>query len=592
VALTVGELVGYIDLKNDRWDRGMASAHRDLNRLGTRFKKVTDSIDFSKLAGFVSAAGSAGLAVVKMGGKFLASSAAVAGGISVIQAVPPVLAVVVGASVAAAGALTALAQGGIVAKVGLTGMGDALKGDTEAMKRLHPEAQKVVTVLQGFKKPLDDIRRSVQGKIFEGLADHIKDLGGKWMPLLKTAGDKTAETLNDLALGAVELGQSPVFQANFTKIAESNARSFTYLGAAGFSIVNAFTAIIAAAGPLTERISKGISDVAAKFAEWVLQAQQSGKLEEFFNKVGDSISNVITFFKNFKRVWDTEIWPFIQSVGPQFTAMMEQAKATVGAGIQTLTEFWRHHKDEVAEFLRGLMDTIRGGLLIIQGIFTTATGIITGDSKKASDGINQIWAGGLETLKGVIRASMTTATDSMRAGIRDMVGEFLGGIGKIVNGAALATSWIPGVGSDLRRAADAFNKFAYDANVAISGIKDRTVIVDADVSRFQAAMRAVGAQQGIAGGSPASASVLLRRKSAGGNWLRAGEASWVGERGKEIWVPSTPGRILSNSDAMKALRARDKASGDTHWHIGGIHTAANADAVNAQLNRMLLLAGA
>lgn len=67
-------------------------------------------------------------------------------------------------------------------------------------------------------------------------------------------------------------------------------------------------------------------------------------------------------------------------------------------------------------------------------------------------------------------------------GLRIFVKVVLGIFGAIVNGAADAFGWVPGLGPKLHEAANKFNKFAAQVNAALSGIKDQHVTVGATVS--------------------------------------------------------------------------------------------------------------
>jgi methyl-accepting chemotaxis protein len=61
---------------------------------------------------------------------------------------------------------------------------------------------------------------------------------------------------------------------------------------------------------------------------------------------------------------------------------------------------------------------------------------------------------------------------------RNFLTNFLAVVGAIINGAAAAFGWIPGIGPKLEAAAANFNSFASRANAALSGIHDRTVNID------------------------------------------------------------------------------------------------------------------
>lgn len=63
-----------------------------------------------------------------------------------------------------------------------------------------------------------------------------------------------------------------------------------------------------------------------------------------------------------------------------------------------------------------------------------------------------------------------------------MIRNILTNLGYLINGAAAAFGWIPGIGPKLKEAASKFNEFAAAVNIALASIKDRDVAVRAKVT--------------------------------------------------------------------------------------------------------------
>ncbi len=67
-------------------------------------------------------------------------------------------------------------------------------------------------------------------------------------------------------------------------------------------------------------------------------------------------------------------------------------------------------------------------------------------------------------------------------------------LGVIVNGAAKAFGWVPGVGGKLKAAAKSFNKFRDDVNRSLGGIKNKHITITATTSQAVKAVAALNAQ--------------------------------------------------------------------------------------------------
>ncbi|MCM4080407.1 hypothetical protein [Paractinoplanes hotanensis] len=135
--------------------------------------------------------------------------------------------------------------------------------------------------------------------------------------------------------------------------------------------------------------------------------------------------------------------------------------------------------------------------------------------------------------------------------------------GKILDGAAAAFSWVPGVGPKLAAARDKFSKFRADANRELAAVKDRRVRVEAysnvgsvaaSVARTLRAIKdervyiSVGSNVGqvVAGINRQIAGVIGKRASGGP--VSAGRSYLVGERGPEVVTMGGNGHVTPNRE--------------------------------------------
>lgn len=240
--------------------------------------------------GAVDAATGVGMMTIKLG--LLASTAGLAGGavaaltsgvVSLGAAAGPAA----GALAVFPGLLAAVGQGAGVAKLGLMGMEDALKGDKQALAKLAPEAREVVGVIADMKPRFESLRRTVQNRMFDDLAKPLRRLAGSYLPMLRTELGQTGAVLNTIAKRGIALARTPAFRADFATILASNNYHLRDMGKAGLNMVNVGRHLAVAIQPLVGRFAKFLVDASARLSVMTEKARKSGDLAAFFKRAGD-----------------------------------------------------------------------------------------------------------------------------------------------------------------------------------------------------------------------------------------------------------------------------------------------------------------
>jgi len=140
----------------------------------------------------------------------------------------------------------------------------------------------------------------------------------------------------------------------------------------------------------------------------------------------------------------------------------------------------------------------------------------------------------------------------------------------IVDGAAWAFGWVPGLGPKLKSAAKAFDKFAKDVNATLDGINDtKTVTINFKAVYHTPSGTSIpgwyGQGQGGGGSSGWNSVPSLLPKKASGGAVLANHGYIVNENGQEAFFPSTNGTIMPASRTRNLL----SGGGDVHVHIHG-----------------------
>lgn len=215
-------------------------------------------------------------------------------------------------------------------------------------------------------------------------------------------------------------------------------------------------------------------------------------VNEVAKGVGDTIGALVDWWKG--------IWPQVsEAVGH----VMVVIRDVINAALTVVQFIWHAVGDDIMNYVDRIFHVI-GAVIeavmgIIRGIIQTVLALINGDWGAAWDGIKQIlssaWdgifaivAGVIGQLKTIIAAGLSIVHDLFFAGweaikdvvmgaIRFVVDQFLGMVGMIIDAAARAFGWVPGIGPKLRDAAKDFDRFRDEVNAALGGIKDKVINV-------------------------------------------------------------------------------------------------------------------
>lgn len=257
--------------------------------------KTDTTVDFSKL---INGANSSGGAFDGLIGKLNLLRVASAGlGVilkpNIFAELIPValgaaaaLAEVSGALLILLGVLTTagLAFGAI--KIATSGFGDALKniGDPEkfakSLEKLTPAARSAAIAVQGLKGQFDELRNSLQEKLFAGLDTEISQTGRVLLTVFKPAMESIARSSNTAIKSILQDFRSVREQTVFKEIGTEGARAFDNLSKAVLPLIQAFLVVASVAAKVFADVTGGAGAAATKFAAFVTQLKESGKLEE------------------------------------------------------------------------------------------------------------------------------------------------------------------------------------------------------------------------------------------------------------------------------------------------------------------------
>lgn len=403
-----------IDLNVDIDTRTFQNADRDTNKLRNTFlgigkaslwlgKEIASNT--VKLAGFAVAAGAVASSI--------AGTASVIGGLG--QAIAAIG--VAGVGIGAAG-LTAFAAATATVKIGLIGVGDAMKavaeGDSkklaEALKGLSPNARSFVQEMQKLKPLFDDLKLDIQEKLFKDLGSEVSLTAKALQGPISSALGGIAVQLNNTAKSVLGFLREAETVKTLKGIGDNIVGGMREAQGAAKSFTSALLDIVHAGSALLPELGAGLEGVAAKFAAFIRAQKDSGHLTQIFR---DAIDDV----KRFGRT--------IRDVGVGISNIFHISSSGTGGFLQLL--------ESAAKKFREFTESIGGQLIISEvvqiikdlsgsfGIFLKAISpilpVVAKFAALLADSLGQI----LEALGPIIAELATTLLNTLGEVLPDLI---------------------------------------------------------------------------------------------------------------------------------------------------------------------------
>lgn len=303
LALTVGELVGYLRVDSSGWRRGMGQAHREfdgfsrdvngrLRDLQGRFVAEGEAAGRGFATGLTRETGTLSATTDRVAGGFVRIALAMSNVVTAGAAIHGVSSTVTALGAAltllpAAG--VAVGVGMIAARVGVAGFGEALKnaGDPEAfaesLERLSPDARETAVAVRDLGPAWRSVQQTTQEALFAGVADDVLALGGRYLPVLKSGLSGVAGEFNraarDTASFLGEARQVETVSGIFGEVRASAGEMST----AVTPLVSILLDLVAVGSEFLPGMAGGFADAAQRAAEFVSEARETGELHEWIS---------------------------------------------------------------------------------------------------------------------------------------------------------------------------------------------------------------------------------------------------------------------------------------------------------------------
>jgi phage-related protein len=586
-----------------RLTREAKKARKEMGGLGDETKKTGDDIDETskksdrasgRLGRLASAAGRVreGMLRAKQTGfgkwledtdtrtrKLLKSLAGIAAkaavlsllGTAAVASVGPVLSLV-GAVAALAGAVGAVpglmlagAAAGGVLKVAFLGVGDALKNlgaPTEefakSIENLPKPLRDTLWQVRALKPALDSMKKSIQGKFWAGLAKPIRELGETWIPILEIQGGRLASTFNKGAKEAAKFATQPKVVKDWG-VALDNVNGFwAKMMKAVRPLLQVITDIAVVSSEFLPDFGEGIAGAAERFAAFIREARESGKLKAWIQGGLDQLRALGQVLYNIGRI---------------FGAVFSAAKQEGNSFFQTLAKITDKFADflESAEGQNTLRDIFKAAsdaadvvIPIIEALFKLLGKLLPVMVKIGQ----QVGPGVSAVIRGIGHAvdraepslvRLATAIGNFLKSLGNagpLIGSLVGGLADVLTPVVEALAWL------IRTLTDAFNSLPPGMQSVVGGLGGLVLAVGIAIIIFNkllsVAAKVVGAVGRVAGVLNKVPGVNLPTPGAGGADVGGGGK---GKAPKAKAPAAAPGGQLSLFPDLdgKAGKEGDKA---------------------------------
>ncbi len=330
-------------------------------------------------------------------------------------------------------------------RMALSGVADAMKagiaGDTEefaeALKKLTPNAASAVRTLVDLRSEWKRTQKAVQESFFAGFRDDaiavsraLQPVADRWLPKIATAFASARHAIRYVLTEAAKSGQLDKIFAGVLKFFQGVLNSVAPLAQAFLDVAEV------ASGSFGD-IGGSIAGAAQKFADWIREMKDNGKLSEWLDRALRSLAQLKEIAGN---------------VGEMLGAIFKGASQEG----ETFLEKLNRITQQMADWLNS-----NDGQALISTLSSILAFVIA--CEPAFHAV------------GVVMGAVLTVASTNWANLRDIasgvINYILSAYAWLLDGAAKAFSWIPGLGPKLQAAADQFRKWRDQANEAINGIQ-------------------------------------------------------------------------------------------------------------------------
>ncbi len=293
-----------------------------------------------------------------------------------------------GALVSLAG-LTPVAVAGVVAagaafaalKVGLSGVGDALKETdpkkfAEAMKGLAPAAQEFVKSVKQIGPAWKGVQLDTQQKLFAGLGGEMQKLSTAYLPSVKSGLGQIAGGFNGMAKDLVGFATSAKTVKDVDTIFRNTAVAVQAARPGVVNLAAAFRDIATVGSEMLPELAGGFTKVTGDFSNFIAKARESGQLKVWIQEGVDTLQTLGSIAGNVGTSLGA-VFKASQASGVDFLGTVDEVTQKVSTllnstqGQAALTSMFTEAGAAIDDLMPGLEAVAAGVLELVQAFANT-----------------------------------------------------------------------------------------------------------------------------------------------------------------------------------------------------------------------------
>ena len=174
----------------------------------------------------------------------------------------------------------------------------ASSGGTDPFAGLNQFQIDFVKFLQGLKPLLDEIKLKTAEAFLPSLQEAITTLVSGLYPTILEGLTLVAGAMGTAAKSVANVMVETRNVANLGSLFESSAKLIVTFGSVIGNVYSSMLSILVAAAPQAQRFATFLDNTTARFKAFTGQAQEDGRLNDFFTRAGDAAAKFGTIFGN------------------------------------------------------------------------------------------------------------------------------------------------------------------------------------------------------------------------------------------------------------------------------------------------------
>lgn len=302
----------------------------------------------------------------------------------------------VGLAPIAVGALSAFAVVSQTVKLASIGMGDAMKAladgkldkFAEAVSSMSAEGKKFALTIQGLKAPFDNLRRSLQDKMFDGFNKQIVTLASTYIPLLKSGMGGVATQINLLGKDFVSFATSAGTVRDVDTIFRNTTQALQNARPAAINLAAAFRDIAVVGTGMLPGLADGLTAATARFRDFIAEARQSGQLQQWIQGGIDTLQTLGSIAGNVGSILGS-VFTAAKASGADFLSTIDSVTSELAEllkssqGQNALVAFFTESRAAIDALMPGLR-AVAGAALDLVAAFSK-TGALENLARTLSD---------------------------------------------------------------------------------------------------------------------------------------------------------------------------------------------------------------